>query len=93
MGPRQVWTGEENRAPTGIRSPDRPVRSESLYLLRYVTPYSLAKVYRCTFFLQFNSESKKLPFFRKTVAQWLRCCVTDLKVAVSIPDGVIGIFH
>ena len=24
------------------------------------------------------------------VAQWLRCCVTNLKVAGSIPAGVIG---
>jgi len=27
------------------------------------------------------------------VAQWLRCCVTNRKVAGSSPDGVIGIFH
>jgi hypothetical protein len=27
------------------------------------------------------------------VAQWLRYCVTNRKVAGSIPDGVIGIFH
>ena len=27
------------------------------------------------------------------VAQWLRCCATNRKVACSIPDGVIGIFH
>ena len=27
------------------------------------------------------------------VAQWLRCCATNRKVASSIPDGVIGIFH
>jgi len=27
------------------------------------------------------------------VAQWLRCCATDRKVAGSIPDGVIRIFH
>jgi len=27
------------------------------------------------------------------VAQRLRCCVTNLKVTGSIPDGVIGIFH
>ena len=36
-------------------------------------------------------------FFRKTVgtamAQWLRCCATNRKVAGSIPDGVIGIFR
>ena len=28
-----------------------------------------------------------------TVAQWLRCCATNRKVAGSIPDDVIGIFH
>ena len=27
------------------------------------------------------------------VAQWLGCCATNRKVAGSIPDGVIGIFH
>ena len=31
----RVWTGEENLAPTGIRSPDHPNPSESLYQLRY----------------------------------------------------------
>ena len=33
--PGLVWTGAENLAPTGIRSPDRPTRSQSLYRLRY----------------------------------------------------------
>jgi hypothetical protein len=28
-----------------------------------------------------------------TVAQWLRCCTTNWKVANSIPDVVSGIFH
>jgi len=27
------------------------------------------------------------------VAQWLRRCATNQKVAGSIPDGVNGIFH
>jgi len=27
------------------------------------------------------------------VAQWLRCCATNRKVAGSIPSGVIGICH
>ena len=27
-----------------------------------------------------------------TVAQWLRCCATNRKVAGSIPSGVIGFF-
>ena len=33
--PGPVWKGAENLAPIGIRSPDRPVRSELLYRLRY----------------------------------------------------------
>ena len=34
--PGPVWTGAENLACTGFRSPDRPARSESLYRLRFV---------------------------------------------------------
>jgi len=33
--PGPVWTDAENLASTGIRSPDRPARSESLYRLSY----------------------------------------------------------
>jgi hypothetical protein len=36
--PGTVWTRAENLAPTGIRSPDRPARSESLYRLSYPGP-------------------------------------------------------
>jgi hypothetical protein len=36
--PGPVWTGAENLTPTGIRSPDRPARSESLYRLSYPGP-------------------------------------------------------
>ena len=36
--PGPVWTSEENLAPTGIRSPDRPAHSESLYRLSYPGP-------------------------------------------------------
>ena len=33
--PGPVWTDAENLAPTGIRTRDRPARSESLYRLSY----------------------------------------------------------
>ena len=36
--PGPVWTGAENLAPSGIRSPDRPARSELLYRLSYPGP-------------------------------------------------------
>jgi hypothetical protein len=38
--PGPVWTGVENLAPTGIRSPDHPARSESIYRLSYRGPKS-----------------------------------------------------
>ena len=37
--PGPVWICAENLAPTGIPSPDRPARSESLYGLRYRGPH------------------------------------------------------
>ena len=37
--PGPFWTGAENLAPIGIRSPDRPTRSESLYRLSSRSPY------------------------------------------------------
>jgi hypothetical protein len=37
--PGPIWIGAENLAPTGIRSPDLPARSESLYQLSYPGPY------------------------------------------------------
>jgi len=36
-GPGPVWTGAENLAPTGIPSPDRPARSQSLYRLLWAS--------------------------------------------------------
>ena len=39
--PGPVWTGVENLAPTGIRTPDRPARSGSLYRLSYCGPETL----------------------------------------------------
>jgi hypothetical protein len=40
--PGPVWMGAENLAPTGIRSPDCPARSESLYQLHYPGPLKKA---------------------------------------------------
>jgi hypothetical protein len=31
--------------------------------------------------------------YQYTALQWLRYCAANRKVAGSIPDGVIGIFH
>ena len=39
--PGPVWTGAENLASTGIRSPDRPARNESLNRLSFAGRKSL----------------------------------------------------
>ena len=42
-------------------------------------------------------QSQSIIFFfankETALAQWLRYCATNQKVAGSIPAGVIGIFH
>ena len=48
----------------------------------------------CNYILFFRLISEGMIVFGETaVAQWLRYCATNRKVAGSIPDGVIGIFH
>jgi hypothetical protein len=53
-----VWTNAENLSPTGIRSPDRPARSESLYRLRYIQLY----IFIFEIFHLFLDETKALKF-------------------------------
>ena len=53
-GPGQVWTGAENLAPTGIRSPDRPARSVSLYRLSYP-----GRRLNCLIFVPFSMKNGK----------------------------------
>ena len=46
--PGPVWAGAENLAYTGIQSPDRPARSQSLYRLSYPAQVFLVKHYKVT---------------------------------------------
>ena len=58
---------------------------------RRITIYKLKETLICLYALVGLSS---YPIsFATAVAQWLRCCATNRKVAGSIPDGVIGIFH
>ena len=53
--PGPVWTGAENLAPTGIRSPDRPARGQSLYRLRYqahILNKGVEKIKKNIFYIQ-----------------------------------------
>jgi hypothetical protein len=54
--PGPVWRSAENLAPTGIRSPDRPARSESLYRLSYRAHKRIVmKAKECRMYLQIFS--------------------------------------
>ena len=56
LAPGPVWTGAENLAATGIRTPDRPARGESLYRLSYLAffpPNTKEYLYYC-----FKSENR-----------------------------------
>jgi hypothetical protein len=52
---------------------------------------TLLLVYLITHFIAISAK----PYVDEVtaVAQWLRYCAANRKVAGSIPDGVIGIFH
>jgi len=41
--PGSFWTRSKNLAPTGIRSPDRPARRQSLYRLRYAAQVRITR--------------------------------------------------
>ena len=75
--PAPVWTGAENLALTGIRSPDRPARSQSLYRQSYRGPHSFCgyRLFPNTFnivvcFLVGNSPASEfyMPTFRNTLS-------------------------
>jgi hypothetical protein len=76
QAPGPVWTDAENLTPTGIRSPDRPARSQSLYQQRYlahrpvndliiIIGYGLIQCQRTVWFKMFffyvSEDSSSLP--------------------------------
>ena len=59
--PGTVWTGAENLAPTGIQSPARSSRSQSLYRLCYPIkicklPKKYTSIFNDVFYLQYSHQ-------------------------------------
>jgi hypothetical protein len=63
--PGPVWTGAKNLAPTGIRSPNRPARSQSLYRLRYPACIEYITFITCLHFRLF-CRPKSLTWFKES---------------------------
>jgi hypothetical protein len=77
--PGPVWTGAENFASTGIRSSDRPARSQSLYRLSYPILFQLTGINLSLFWQCVQSCLRILiisDFYRK--AESCRCIITHL---------------
>ena len=70
--PEPVWTGAENLAQTGIRSPDLPARSESLYRLSYRGSH-----------LNYTVSKLRIKNFTGKEAQKVICA---LKKSVAVPE-------
>jgi len=77
--PGSVWTSVENLAPTGIRSPDRPTRSQSLYRLRYPAHWKNT----CNISLNLT----KLPYGNTQNAEVSIRNINSLRFALSTMSG------
>jgi len=67
--------------------------SEMLVYLEAQISHLLNKSYEYLFSFEFHAGTVLVIKLWTAVAQWLRCCDTNRKVAGTIPAGVIGIFH
>ena len=74
MGPGSVWTVAENLDPTGIRSPDRPARSQALYGLTYTAHKARYGINKILFFF----HERNIKCSRNFGVVWPRCCQVAL---------------
>jgi hypothetical protein len=77
-----VWTGAENLAPTGIRSPDRPACSESLYRLSY--PAGITKPSITFFERESERVSHRCSSVHLKISNTWRCVVGRIVPDVSV---------
>jgi len=84
-----VWRGED-----GYKMAGRGLTKQELYKKAHEIKGTRRTRFIPTLFHNFFVLKSLVYVLRGTaVAQWLRCCATNQKVAGSIPAGVIGIFH
>ena len=104
-GPRGCWTGSQIEEG---KEEDQEEPGERIYEQRWngeICIVEIGKIENYGMQDAENGDSCKKPALYiynyglciilegTAVAQWLRCCATNRKVAGSILDGVIGIFH
>jgi hypothetical protein len=65
-----VWTGVKNLAPTEIRSPDRPARSQSLYRLSYPAHHSRHNRLEKNYTKVYEGSRGIAPFILNPACKW-----------------------
>jgi hypothetical protein len=71
LAPGPVWTDAENLASTGIRSPDRPARSQSPYRLSYPAHLTLNVLYNnLSRVVRSRTKRKPTPTLRATPSSY-----------------------
>jgi len=83
-----------NRLDSNVKAPDRNADRNNWVFLSPSREFP-EYLHFLPLPLQFSIYQSSYHFVadRSRVAQWLRCCATNRKVAGSIPAGVIGNFH
>ena len=89
MATGPVWTGAENLATTGIRSPDRSARRQSLYRLSYRGPHQV-------FMTGYYEDNIKIDLIEIgwQGVDWIWTAVVDvvMNVLVSYNWGILRFF-
>ena len=93
--PEPVWTGVENLILTGIRSPDRPSHSQSLYRPSCPAHYVLYTYNNSFFFLVAATTIISLVNMKVFMNSYIvtcyeaLCCVTFLSIIHGAPSSFI----
>ena len=69
LGLRPIWTGAENLAHAGIRYPDRPARSQTIYRLSYPVPQ--------------GNNNQELKTFQWSNRKWCKLAVATVVLRCS----------
>ena len=90
--PGPVWTGAEKLAPTGIRSSDRPARSQSLYRLSYPacnrhnqTKFNVLQISCGILFEKFATTAGFYPLYAIREVSYNRNCTESLFMQLYWP--------
>ena len=91
--PGPVWTGAENLASTGIRSPDRTARSLSLYRLRYPAHVRRDEVHKINKFRYHNPivwilSNSKIQISKSYVARFFKMHPPETQPALCNSENV-----